>query len=610
MVKIQIQGLGSLGVLYWNVLAARVEDAYQRHLRAPYLDKSSVKVDPTIVPEVMFIESRLRPMLLQAIPEMLKKVLLQRGTTSVCEILFELTVDAAPGSLEDRRMLQGQLVSTRVATSCRDAVYVLQQWSGHLRRAEELKIEMPDSQVPFYSLKRLVSKLAQRNKEFEHRLQFYLMRHSLPQETTLQAVKDFYEFLWTEVRYHDTSDPLVSGPQLPGQPQTQQAPRANKAGMVTPGAKGCFRCGGDHFVRNCPHPPPEGIGGGAGQGPKQKSQQQQQQPQQPQLQQQMTGKGKEGSKTGRRACHFWSKPGGCQNGASCKFAHDKKDGVCVNCGSTSHWKKDCTGPSVSASAAQAQTPQTLPAAGVARVIADEVRTAKMLYKKVVKGRRLALLDSGATHFVRSVRQDEPLRGNLVELALAIGKTMAYLQGAEILLEDPDVIKLVPLLPLGEKGFDFTLVDNRPELRGPDGQVIHVTVCGSLMYVDYAQVYGLWLTSSVWRDGGNGMEGVKPSLNRLECREQEVNDEIPGVMAMNVATVKGELEHRRRGHFPKDPGCPVCAVASKRRRPHTKLNPSTQAGGELSVDLSGPHVLTYLPGDRAKEERGKYLLVTA
>eukprot|EP00971_Amphidinium_carterae_P349558 6491078-Amphidinium_carterae.1 len=57
-------------------------------------------------------------------------------------------------------------------------------------------------------------------------------------------------------------------------------------------------------------------------------------------------------------------------------------------------------------------------------------------------------------------------------------------------------------------------------------------------------------------------------------------------------------------------CPVCAVASKRRRPHTKLNPATQAGGELSVDLSGPHVLTYMPGDKSKEERGKYLLVAA
>eukprot|EP00971_Amphidinium_carterae_P326901 6457973-Amphidinium_carterae.1 len=96
MVKIQIQGLGPLGIAYWDMISKQVDDAYQKHLRAPYLDKSSVRVGSTVLPEVMFVENRLRPMLLQVIPEILRKVLLQRGTTSVCEIFYELTVDAAP----------------------------------------------------------------------------------------------------------------------------------------------------------------------------------------------------------------------------------------------------------------------------------------------------------------------------------------------------------------------------------------------------------------------------------------------------------------------------------------------------------------------------------
>eukprot|EP00971_Amphidinium_carterae_P090835 1797802-Amphidinium_carterae.2 len=104
---------------------------------------------------------------------------------------------------------------------------------------------------------------------------------------------------------------------------------------------------------------------------------------------------------------------------------------------------------LNASASAAQSPP-LPAEGVATVIATEVRISRSLYKKRAKGKSLALLDSGGT----------------LELALAIGKTMAYLQGAEVLLEDKEVVKLVPLLPLGARGFDFTRVEINLSFEDP------------------------------------------------------------------------------------------------------------------------------------------------
>ena len=75
--------------------------------------------------------------------------------------------------------------------------------------------------------------------------------------------------------------------------------------------------------------------------------------------------------------------------------------------------------------------------------------------------------------------------------------------------------------------------------------------------------------------------------------------------------QGELhEHGRCGHHPKKGSCVTCAVASKRRRPHTQLNPLTAAGGELSVDLTGPHVSAHIPKDLAREPRGRYAVVAA
>eukprot|EP00975_Prorocentrum_lima_P058086 12183365-Prorocentrum_lima.AAC.1 len=53
---------------------------------------------------------------------------------------------------------------------------------------------------------------------------------------------------------------------------------------------------------------------------------------------------------------------------------------------------------------------------------------------------------------------------------------------------------------------------------------------------------------------------------------------------------GELhEHRRRGR-------------------HTQLNLSTAAGGELSIDLAGPHVSAPMPKDLAREPKGRCALV--
>ena len=105
-----------------------------------------------------------------------------RGTVTCAEILLDLMVDAAPGSMDDRRSLQQSLTALRVATSHRDAMHVLETWSSHMRRAKQMQLEMPDSGVMLHALKTSVSKVVEKSKEMEYRMQVYMYQNNLPRE--------------------------------------------------------------------------------------------------------------------------------------------------------------------------------------------------------------------------------------------------------------------------------------------------------------------------------------------------------------------------------------------------------------------------------------------
>ena len=72
-----------------------MDGAYKRHLATPHLQRSLVHVDrPEEVPHAE-LERRLRPLLIQALPEGIRRGLLSRGTVSCSEVLLEAMVDVA-----------------------------------------------------------------------------------------------------------------------------------------------------------------------------------------------------------------------------------------------------------------------------------------------------------------------------------------------------------------------------------------------------------------------------------------------------------------------------------------------------------------------------------
>ena len=130
LVALQVQSLGRAGLRVWGEIWTKVDEAYQRHLSTPYMERSLVKVVNAGVVSHPDLKGRFRPLLMQAVPENFKRGLLMRGTITCAEILLDLMVDAAPGSMDDRRSLQQNLTQVRVATSHRDAMLVLETWDS------------------------------------------------------------------------------------------------------------------------------------------------------------------------------------------------------------------------------------------------------------------------------------------------------------------------------------------------------------------------------------------------------------------------------------------------------------------------------------------------
>ena len=100
LVALQVQSLGRAGLRVWSEIWAKVDDAYRGHLSTPYMERSLVKVADAGLVSHPDLEGRLRPLLMQAVPENFKRGLLMRGTVTCAEILLDLMVDAAPGSMD------------------------------------------------------------------------------------------------------------------------------------------------------------------------------------------------------------------------------------------------------------------------------------------------------------------------------------------------------------------------------------------------------------------------------------------------------------------------------------------------------------------------------
>ena len=371
--------------------------------------------------------------------------------------------------------------------------------------------------------------------------------------------------------------------------------------------------------------------------------------------------GKNGYQQNLKVCTFFSTPGGCSKGKQCTWHHPKlspSDGRCFNCGSSRHRGAECTrprgadapatdallaaastapaasmseAPPTSASSASAKIAaatltaddiraeirnelfdlmqmgeQPRPASDVARgphrdgadrppsdldfwnsggPAAKAVRISQMVAAKayVLKGKKYLLADTGATHELRGIASFDllPACARAVNLDTATGNQEARMVGDIVYVLGEHLQGLFPLgAYIEELGLHLEWNADHCTLALPGGREMQLVKAGTSIYIA--------------EDDAAELRKAK------KCKLRQKFQSNVATMAAKLRQLAELEEHKRGGHISFNASCPQCRGAAGRMRPHFRHDMSTRPGGQLSIDMSGPHLPGRWPSGRPED----------
>ena len=475
---------------WWDQVIHEVEDLYARWLQASPLQRLRLRPQEGTIPQQLLrVEMKGVTMLLQVLPEPVKKDIVASRTLSSANILFKLYTLYQPGGGSEKAGLLKQIVEPKIPHGANDLLMGLRQWRRWISRAQELGLSLPDPTIMATVLGRFADSLS---KSGGHQMSFRIsaarQELALDHRPTIGSTRDFAEYLQAEAEELS----LLNG--VKGSAQPVQPP-----------------------VNPTPTPAVKALNGGQG----------------------IADQGE--LKYHKAPCRFWKSDEGCRKGAECTYLHDTTDmkGRCFGCGSTNHVKKECPvkkvqdpalktdkvkkiqkpraekgeklekggKPTSSTSSTvttekqdikkenqdgassiprdQPEVTQGTPISATEELLKEAADLLKSLKVQSMKAVRLksvgegvygapgefALLDGGATNALRKAREDEAEFMVPTTVELAHGTTTLYrVPGHQTLLSRTDVEPIIPLGWLVQGGYHIDwgrekCIIQHPE-RGP------------------------------------------------------------------------------------------------------------------------------------------------
>ena len=277
---------------WWDQVIREVEDLYTRWLQASPLQRLRLRPQEGTIPQQLYrVEMKGVTMLLQILPEPVKKDIVASRTLSSTNIMFKLFTLYQPGGGSEKAGLLKQIVEPKIPHGANDLLMGLRQWRRWISRAQELGLSLPDPTIMATVLGRFADSLS---KAGGHQMSFRIsaarQELALDHRPSIGSARDFAEYLQAEAEELS----LLNG--VKGSTQPVQPP-----------------------VNPAPTPAVKALNGGQGNAD----------PGEP--------------KTYKAPCRFWKSDEGCRKGAECTYLHDATDmkGRCFGCGSTNHVKKEC-----------------------------------------------------------------------------------------------------------------------------------------------------------------------------------------------------------------------------------------------------------------------------
>ena len=438
---------------WWSQMVSTAREWYSSHMLKTPLDRlTHVPVPGASLQQKRWsrLERRASALLLAAIPEGLREEVVSSKSISTLGILAKGMVQYQPGGLAERTAILTALECPTEAPTVSAAIVTLRKWQRWKRRAEELKVSIPDPTILAKGLTRLVRKVAQGFPELSFRLQ--LVRSSLMVDAvpSHDSISKYSEHLMAELE------------------QVNQQSRKREYGATAEAPK----------IKKFEEVPKEKK-----EGEKER---------------------REGDSKERGKCRFYLTDQGCRRGKGCSYSHEVKDDRrrCWNCGAVDHMSPQCTRPKDSKDAVKPKvsrmekekedgkkedaegsaSPPTVkelldeankvlkslgpstsasqvkPTGGVKgdaerQEVVDRLQAQlnalrKFRLRKICRNEKAGLLDSGATHPLRPVKEGEDVNAyHKVQVSLADGQTiwLPMSPGGAMLSTEEDV---EPILPMG------------------------------------------------------------------------------------------------------------------------------------------------------------------
>lgn len=277
---------------WWGMTVEEAREWYRlRMLKSP-LERLSHKAMPSMKLQQKKwsrLERRASALLLAAVPEVLKEEVVTSKCLTTFGILTKGMVTYQPGGLAERQAILSALEGPAEPSTIQGVVLTLRRWIRWKRRAEEVGVSIPDPTILVKGLNRITKRLTSTFPELYFRLQLVkssLMVDSIP---THESINKYSEHLLAELEQ--------LGHQSKKKETSTEAPKLKRFEETTKDRK------------------------------------------ESQEKKEGDDKGKEKSK-----CKFFLTDQGCRRGKGCTFSHDQKDDKrrCWNCGGVDHMATTCT----------------------------------------------------------------------------------------------------------------------------------------------------------------------------------------------------------------------------------------------------------------------------
>lgn len=152
-----LEAAGPQVTTWWTSCWQAAEEAHSLYMKAPVMNREGLRVERRPKAKYALIESWIKPRLVTAMPQGIKKQIAARGAQGmrdeVCDVLYLLLKTCCSGAADEKQAVLRQLQNPTPCSKPESALNELQRFWAASRRCHQLGMSFPDLTVLYTALR-------------------------------------------------------------------------------------------------------------------------------------------------------------------------------------------------------------------------------------------------------------------------------------------------------------------------------------------------------------------------------------------------------------------------------------------------------------------------